>query len=331
MRCLSLSLMLLFACHASAADGFQVPKGLPPLRVPADNPLTPAKVALGKQLYFDNRLSIDNTVSCATCHDPKEGWADSDPVSSGVGKAKGGRNAPSVVNAAYFKLQFWDGRANELEGQALGPIQNPVEMSMKLEEVVERLNKIEGYRQQFQKVFGTNVTEENIARAIAAFERTVLAGDAPYDRFKAGDKAALSDSAQRGLKLFNGKANCSACHSGPLFSDAAFHNIGVGMNAKDPDLGRYVLTKLSGDRGAFRTPPLRDIARTAPYMHNGSMKTLEDVVDWYNKGGHANPQLDEEIFELNLSDQEKMDLVTFLKEGLTSDSYPDMQAPELPK
>ena len=159
----------------------------------------------------------------------------------------------------------------------------------------------------------------------------MLSGDAPYDRFKAGDKSALSEPAQRGLKVFNNKGHCSACHTGGNFSDGAFHNIGVGMTAKEPDLGRYLITKLSGDKGAFKTPTLREIARHAPYMHDGSQKTLEDVVDWYDKGGQANPQLDEEIFPLKLSAQEKADLVTFLKEGLSSESYPDIEAPELPK
>jgi cytochrome c peroxidase len=326
------AVVLLMVCaSAGAAEPFVVPKGLPPLRIPEDNPMTPAKVSLGKQLYFDKRLSIDNTISCASCHDPKKGWSNGDQFATGVGGLKGGRSAPTIINSAYFALQFWDGRAKHLEGQALGPIQNPIEMNMKLEEVVDRLNKVEGYRQQFQKVFGTEVNEEGIAKAIASFERTVLSGDAPYDRFKGGDKSALSESAQRGLKVFNNKGHCSACHTGGNFSDGAFHNIGVGMMAKEPDLGRYLVTKLSGDRGAFKTPTLREVARHSPYMHDGSQKTLEDVVDWYDKGGHPNPQLDEEIFPLKLSAQEKTDLVTFLKEGLSSESYPDIEAPELPK
>lgn len=314
-----------------AEDAFVVPKGLPPLRIPEDNPMTAAKVALGKQLYFDKRLSVDNTISCASCHDPKKGWSNSEQFATGVGSLKGGRNSPTIINAAYFALQFWDGRAKHLEGQALGPIQNPIEMNMKLEEVVDRLNKIPGYKSQFQKVFGTEVNDVAVAKAIAAFERTVLSGDAPYDRFKAGDKQALSEAAQRGLKVFNNKANCAACHSGANFSDGAFHNIGIGMDAKEPDVGRYAVTKLVGDRGAFRTPTLREVARHAPYMHDGSLKTLEEVVDWYDKGGHPNPQLDEELFPLKLSADDKADLVTFLKEGLASESYPDIEPPELPK
>ena len=307
-----------------------VPAGLPPVRHPESNPPTPEKIALGKQLYFDPRLSQDSTVSCATCHDPQKGWSNGDAVATGVGGLKGGRSSPTIINAAYGRLQFWDGRAANLEEQALGPIQNPIEMTMTLDKVVERLNQIAGYKEQFQKVFGTDVTSEGVALAIAAYERTILSGDAPYDRFKAGDNAALSEAAQRGLKLFVGKAHCSACHSGPNFTDNAFHNLGVGINNEMPDLGRAEISQLEGDRGAFKTPTLREIARTAPYMHDGSLATLEDVIEYYNKGGTANPQLDEEIFELKLSAAEKADLVTFLKEGLASDSYPEHTAPELP-
>jgi cytochrome c peroxidase len=244
---------------------------------------------------------------------------------------KGDRGAPTIINAGYQAFQFWDGRADELEGQALGPIQNPIEMDMNLEELEAKLNKIDGYRQQFKEVYGTDVTRDGIAKAIAAFERTILSGNAPFDRFKAGDKNALSETAQRGMKVFFNKAQCSACHTGPNFTDGGFHNIGMGMDKKEPDIGREKLSKLLGDRGSFKTPTLREIARTAPYMHDGSKKTLEEVVDYYHKAGHPNPQLDESIFPLNLTDQEKADLVTFLKEGLASASYPLVEPPELPK
>jgi cytochrome c peroxidase len=300
------------------------------MKIPADNPLTVDKVELGKQLYFDKRLSQDNTVSCATCHDPEKGWSNADRFATGFKQQKGGRSSPTVVNSGYHFFQFWDGRAKHVEGQALGPIQNPIEMAMEMGPLVERLNTIPGYREQFQKVFKTDVTEEGIAKAIGAFERTLLAGDAPYDRFKAGDPSALSEAAQRGMKVFFNKAHCSACHSGPLFTDGAFHNIGIGWNQETPDLGRYVESKLDGDKGSFRTPSLRDIARTAPYMHDGSEATLEAVVEYYNKGGNSNPYLDESIFPLNLNDQDKADLITFLKEGLTSNVYPKVEQPELP-
>jgi len=316
----------------SSADELpKVPLGLEPPPIPADNPMTAAKVELGKQLYFDKRLSIDETVSCASCHDPEKGWSNADTFATGIKGQRGGRSSPTVINSAYHPLQFWDGRANQLEGQALGPIQNPIEMGHSMEACVESLNGIPGYKKQFQDVFGTDVTADGIAKAIAAFERTVLSGDAPFDRYKAGDKSAMSEAAVRGMDLFFNKAHCSACHSGPNFSDAAFHNIGVSIDKKEPDEGRKLISKLEGDRGAFKTPTLREIARTAPYMHDGSLATLEDVVEHYNKGGVPNPQLDEEIFELGLTDQEKADLVTFMKEGLASKSYPLVKPPKLPE
>lgn len=327
-----LALLILASTIALAdnASSGSLPLGLKPLPIPDDNPITPEKVELGKQLYFDKRLSCDETVSCASCHDPKKGWSNGEAVATGVRGQKGGRSAPTIINAAYHNLQFWDGRANQLEGQAVGPIENPIEMDHKLEDCVKKLNDIPGYRQQFQKVFGTSVTKDGIAKAIAAFERTILSGDAPFDRFKAGDKTALSEAAQRGMKVFFNKAHCSACHTGHNFSDAAFHNIGVGMDAEKPDLGRYEISKLEGDKGAFKTPTLREIARTAPYMHDGRFQTLEEVVDYYDKGGHPNPQLDEEMHELKLSQQDKADLVTFLKEGLASENYPAVDPPKLP-
>jgi cytochrome c peroxidase len=326
---------LSFALAGSVADDGAVslkpPRGLPLFEVPEDNAPTAAKVALGKQLYFDKRLSRDNTLSCASCHDPAKGFSDGMAVALGIGGRHGERNSPTILNVAYHSFQFWDGRAGTLEEQALGPILNEIEMGMPSGMALEaKLNAIPGYKRQFQSVFGKPVTAEDVARAIAAFERTLLAAEAPYDRFRAGDKVALSDSAQRGMKLFFGKAHCAACHVGPNFTDNAFHNIGIGMQSQKPDNGRQAISKLLGDRGTFKTPSLRDVARTAPYMHNGSIKTLEEVVETYNKGGSKNPQLDEEIYPLKLSDREKQDLITFLVEGLTSDAYPDIKPPELP-
>ncbi len=303
------------------------PAGLPPVQHPKDNLPTPEKIALGKQLYFDGRLSADNKVSCASCHDPAKGFSNGDQFATGVEGKKGGRNSPTVINTAYQKFQFWDGRAKTLEEQALGPIQNPIEMNLTLEAAVAKLNGIEGYKSQFKAVFGTDVTADGIGKAIAAYERTVLSGDAPYDKFKAGDKTALSESAQRGMKLFFGKANCSACHAGPNFTDNGFHNIGV----PGTDAGREAISKSVGDKGAFKTPTLREIARTAPYMHDGSMKTLEEVVAHYNKGGTPHDQLDEEIFPLKLTPEQVADLVAFMRDGLASASYPAHTAPELPK
>jgi cytochrome c peroxidase len=305
--------------------------GLRRVRHPRDNQPTEAKISLGRQLYFDPRLSSDSTISCATCHDPAKGWSNGEQFATGVEKQVGGRNSPTIINTAYGRMQFWDGRAASLEEQALGPIQNPIEMSMTLGDVVERLNRIDGYREQFQEIFGTDVTEDGVARAIAAYERTVLSGNAPYDRFKAGDEAALTEEARRGSELFFGKAHCSACHVGSNFTDNAFHNIGIGMDVDEPDPGRFAISGLEGDTGAHKTPTLREIARTGPYMHDGSMATLEAVIEHYNKGGIANPYLDEEIFELDLSEQEQADLLAFLVEGLAGDSYPMHTAPELPE
>lgn len=322
---------LLVSVAIAADPPSKPPLGLTPVPVPADNPMTAEKIALGKQLYFDGRLSLDNKVSCASCHDPAKGFSNGERFATGVGGKKGGRSAPTVINSAYSTLQFWDGRAKTLEEQALGPIQNPIEMTMTLDDVVKRLNGIAGYKSQFKKVFGTDVTSEGIAKAIAAYERTVVSGNAPYDKFKAGDTKALSESAQRGMKLFFGKAHCSACHAGPNFSDNSFHNVGVGMDKKDFDKGRADISKLSGDTGAFKTPTLREIARTAPYFHDGSAKTLEEVVDHYAKGGIPNEWLDEEIFNIKIAPGEKTDLVKFMTEGLSSPDYPDHKAPELPK
>ena len=308
----------------------ELPLGLEPFKVPADNPLTKAKIELGKQLYFDKRLSSDNTVSCASCHDPNKGWSNDEAFATGVDGQMGGRSAPTIINSAYFPLQFWDGRAKGLEGQALGPIANPIEMNLPIDKAVEKLSEISGYRKKFKKVFKSDVTADGIAKAIASFERTVLSGDAPYDRFKAGDESALSPAAKRGMDLFFNKAKCSACHKGHSFTDLAFHNIGVGYDKDNPDPGRFAVTNQEGDRGRFKTPPLRDIHTSAPFMHDGSVKTLKEVVEFYNKGGIKNPQLDEEMKPLKLTEEEIADIVIFMKEGLKSKNYPHVDPPELP-
>lgn len=347
MRYAFLSAVLLGTLTALAfADEpyvLNVPKGLEArrVRIPKDNPLTKGKVELGKQLYFDPRLSRDETISCASCHDPKLGWSNGAAVATGIDGQTGGRSAPTIINSAYLNAgsprftkvpQFWDGRSDDLEGQALGPIQNPIEMAMKMDVAIERLNKIDGYRRQFQEVFGTNVTEEGIAKAIASFERTILSGDAPIDRYLDGNKEALSEAARRGWEVFSSgnKGNCTACHTYPNFADGGYHNIGVGMDSEQPDLGRFAVSQLDGDKGRFKTPTLREIARTAPYMHDGSEETLEEVVEYYVKGGIKNPFLDEEMKPLKLTDQEKADLVTFMKEALSSEKYPHVDPPKLP-
>lgn len=328
---IGLSLMVVQILCAGEAYELTAPLGLKKMRVPSDNPLSEAKIELGKQLYFDPRLSSDNTVSCASCHDPKMGWSNGERFATGVDGQKGGRSAPTIINAGYQYFQFWDGRAQHVEGQALGPIQNPIEMNMALGDLVEKLNGIKGYRKQFQEVFGTDVTEDGIAKAIGAFERTIVSGNSPYDCYKNGDESALSEQAKRGMALFFGKANCSACHGVPNFTDGGFHNIGIGVDDEEPDWGRHVSTELEGDRGSFKTPTLREIARTAPYMHDGRFATLHEVVEYYDKGGTANDWLDEGIFPLELTEQEKADLVVFLEEGLSSLDYPMVEPPDLPE
>ncbi len=315
----------------SQADDAKSPRGLAAVPIPKDNPQSAEKIELGKQLFFDKRLSGDNSVACATCHDPNKGWSNSDKTAEGVGGQRGGRSAPTVLNAAYQTFQFWDGRAKTLEQQALGPIANPIEMNLPIEQAVEKIGSIKGYQDQFQQVFGEPVTAENIGKAIAAFERTALSGDAPFDRVRAGDESALSIQAWEGMQLFFGKANCSSCHSGPNFTDNGFHNIGVSFTQEQPDLGRLAVSNVEGDKGSFKTPTLRDIAKTGPYMHDGSLATLEEVVDYYDKGGTPNEYLDEELFPLKLTAEQKAALVAFLKEGLTSKQYPNVEPPKLPE
>ena len=307
----------------------QANPALPPITIPADNPQTDAKVELGRQLFFDPRLSHDNTISCATCHDPEMAWANHNTVDVGIQGRKGNRNSGTILDAAYMDFQFWDGRVKTLEEQALGPIHNPVEMGETLENVVRKLAAIDGYRAQFKAVFASEVTADGIGKAIAAFERTVLSGPSPFDKYMAGDKSALPQAAVRGMRLFNGKARCRTCHGGPMFSDQGFHNIGVGMDASQPDIGREAVTKDPKDRGRFKTPTLRNVALTWPYMHDGSVKTLADVVALYNAGGVKNPTLDVFVMPLGLSDDDQKDLVAFL-EALTG-PLPKIERPTLPK
>ena len=286
-----------------------------------DNPMSARKIALGRQLYFDPRLSKDGTVSCATCHDPDKGFSDGRPTSAGIHSKTGARNSPTVINRLFSADQFWDGRAADLEAQALGPVQNPIEMGNTLEGMIGNLNGISGYAPLFQEAFGSpGITAERVAQAIATYERTVLSGNAPFDRHQAGGASAMSESAVRGLAIFNDaqKGNCVTCHAGFNFTDESYHNLGVGMDRPKPDLGRFEVTKAEVDRGAFKTPTLRQIARTGPYMHDGSETTLRQVVDFYDRGGKPNKWLSKEIRPLHLSEQEKADLVAFL-EALTGE------------
>ncbi len=300
------------------------PLGLPPVPFPANNPPTAETIALGRELFFDRNLSFDRTVSCATCHDPQTGFSDGKKVSTGVGSKTGLRNAPTILNAVFNPIQFWDGRAASLEAQIMEPLTNTVEMAHTLEGVERRLSDSGDYKTRFEKVFGPGkITSDKIGKAIAAFERTLISGNSAFDRYLyVGDKSALSASAARGLEVFRDpkRGNCVLCHSinenFALFTDNKFHNLGVGVDSVGEltDLGRYEVTRQEADKGAFRTPTLRNVARTAPYMHDGSLKTLKEVVDFYVGGGTSNPFRDKEIRPLDfLSGQDRTDLVAFLE------------------
>jgi len=259
------------------------------LPAPEDNPLTIEKIALGRQLFFDRRLSRDQSVSCASCHDPERALSEPKPVSIGVFGRRGRRNAPALINRGYGRRFFWDGRVPTLEEQVLKPIEDPNEMDLPLQEAATRVN----------------LTIRDLSYALASFVRSILSGDAPYDRFLNGDRAALTPVQQTGLQLFRGKANCTSCHVGPNLTDESLHNTGIAwINGKLTDEG-------AGD-GMFKTPTLREIVRTAPYMHDGSLKALREVVEYYDQGGNQNPHLDAELRPLRLTSEEKTALVEFL-------------------
>jgi len=313
--------------------------------------MTPDKVALGRSLYFDKRLSVDGTVSCATCHDPANAFSDHSVVGTGVSNRVGTRNTPTILNAMFSERLFWDGRAGSLEEQAKQPMSNLLEMGMNGDDaVVARVAAIPEYRQTFKRVFrDQGTTIDTIVKAIAAYERTQISANSPFDRFLAGYSGAISEAQKRGWELFKGKAKCIECHafsqSSPFFTDFKFHNTGIvsgdmrpeclddlATKLTDPpkqaalfahtkdftELGRYLVTKQPPDIGAFKTPTLRDVELTSPYMHNGSQKTLIDVIRFYNRGGNANTHLDVLMHPLNLSEQEMNDLVEFMR-ALTSD------------
>lgn len=313
------------------------PLGLPPVPVPAGNPETQETIQLGRELFYEKKLSRDSTIACASCHDPQKGFSDSRPNSLGVDGKVGTRNAPTVMNAAYMPLLFWDGRAGSLEEQSGGPMANAVEMDMKYELVISRLNEDAHYRAEFQKAFGPGpVTLAKVKQAIASFERTLISGNSPFDRYEyGGDKTALSPAAIRGLQVFEdpNKGNCVSCHTiGPkyaLFTDGKFHNTGAGVNGEGDllDVGRYQVTKNEADRGSFKTPTLRNVALSAPYMHDGSLKTLKDVVDFYAGGGNSNDHQDPAMQRIHLSGQDRADLVAFL-ESLTGEMPTNMVPPK---
>lgn len=299
------------------------PLGLPPVPIPADNPPTQETVALGRRLYYDPQLSLDGSISCASCHAPEFAFSDNRPSSKGVGGKLGTRKVPTVINSAYNTLQFWDGRAASLEEQAKGPMANPVEMAHSLDGVVQRLQVDAKYPALFKSAWGTDqITIDIVAKSIASFERTVIAGDSPFDRFFYGhDSKALSHSAQRGLKIFEDpkKGNCAVCHeineNHALLCDNKFHNLGVGADTRGNlnDLGRYTQTKNEADKGAFKTPSLRNLANRGPFMHDGTFPTVKDALAHYIGGGNWNEHLDKEIHSLDtLTFDEREELLDFL-------------------
>jgi cytochrome c peroxidase len=294
---------------------------------PKDNPYTPEKAALGKKLYFDTRLSAANLLSCASCHSPGYGWGDGQPVGVGHNMKPLGRRSPTIINAAYGEIFMWDGRAASLEEQALGPIQADVEMNLPLDQLIARLKAIPEYAPLFKAAYGNEtVAPEPIAKAIATYERTVVSGRAPFDAWIEGDDNAISSSAKRGFALFNGKGDCAACHRGWNFTDDSFHDIGL----RTEDIGRGKFVKnVPKMQHAFKTPNLREIARRGPYMHNGSVPTLEAVVAHYNDGGVARPSRAERIKPLSLTRDEQQDLVAFMQ-TLTSNLDPTT-VPVLPR
>ncbi len=351
---------------ATPAAGPKLPLGFKPaiweISVPADRRPTPEQIALGEKLFNDKRLSKDDSTSCATCHDPKRAFTDGKPRAQGIGKQVGQRNSPTVANALFSATQFWDGRAATLEDQAILPILNPIEMGVETsDQLVAKVKGMPEYASEFQRVFGRDVNADDIARAIAAFERTQIFGDSRFDRFLAGDSKAMDASATRGWALFNGKGRCNSCHAGnavsPLFADGKFHNVGIAAHKQDfvqlaqealvtvrsgdqkqidelalgskfSELGRFLVTKAENDIGSFKTPTLRNVAVTGPYMHDGSLATLWDVMDHYNKGGVPNPFLDGGMQRLGLTEAEIDDLVAFMF-ALTSDQFAALEKTEL--
>ncbi len=314
----------------------KAPLGLPPVPIPPDNPPTAETVSLGRQLYYDPLLSADNTISCASCHGPQMGFTDTRPVSLGVGGKQGTRHSPTVINSAYSSLQFWDGRASSLEEQAKGPIANPVEMATSHAALLNIYRRIPSMlRHSSRRGAPTRSPSTWSSKSIASFERTVLSGNSPFDRFYYGhDKKALSASAQRGLKLFSDpkKGNCAVCHTigkdYALFTDNKFHNLGIGADVRGDmvDLGRFTQTKNKADWGAFKTPTLRNIAQRAPYMHDGTFPTLKDALGHYIGGGNLNPHLDKEMHALDfLSFDERDDILAFM-DSLTA-PLPDNLGP----
>ena len=340
-----MALLMLAGCHKTISDrpigepvAIHPPLGLPPVPIPADNPPTADTIALGRRLFYDPKLSKDGSIACSSCHQPDKNFTDGRMVSLGVGGESGVRNAPTILNAAYLPFQFWDGRAISLEQQAVGPIVNPVEMENKTNEAATTdLGEEPAYGPLFKQAFGTaDITIERVENALASFERTALTGNSPFDRYMyGGDKSALTPAQVRGMKVFldPDRGNCAVCHSvddhSALFTDGKFHNTGEGVaeSGEFSDIGRYHETKVATDTAAFMTPTLRNVALTPPYMHDGRLKSLQEVMDFYAGQGNSNPYLDKEMKRIHLSGQDRADLVQFMY-ALTGEVSPDLGPPK---
>jgi cytochrome c peroxidase len=294
-----LLLLLLIALATGDAVVLKAPLGLDlHLPVPDTNPLTRQKIALGRRLFFDKRLSRDGTISCATCHDPARAFADGRRLARGINASEGVRNAPALINRGYGRVFFWDGRAPSLEQQALQPITSPGELGLTMAELERR----------------TGLTASDVTGALASYVRTIRSGDSRFDRYAAGQRNALTSLEKSGLEIFRGRGGCVSCHVGPSFTDEQFHNTGVAWrDGRLLDQGRFTVSGVDRDRGAFKTPTLREIARTAPYMHDGSLATLEDVITFYSDGGRPNPYFDPEMRPRDLSSEEQRALGAFLR------------------
>ena len=280
---------------------------------PADNPTLPAKVTLGRRLFHERLLSRNRSLACVDCHRPDRAFTDGRARAVGVFGRRGPRSVPTIVNRAWGESFFWDGRIDTLETQVLEPIVARLEMDLTIDEAVDRLRGTSPYPAVFRETFGRDVNRDDLARALAAYVRTIQSGASPFDRYVWGEPAALSPDAQAGLRLFRGRANCSACHVGPNFTDEEFHNTGVFWGGQPYDAGRVVVTGVVEDTGKFKTPTLREVSRTAPYMHDGSIATLDEVIDFYDRGGNDNPFRDRELRPLRLTEDEKTSLVAFLQ------------------
>ena len=298
---------------------------------PADNKPTKARVELGKKLFFDPRLSGDGNMSCATCHSPVFGWSDGLPTGKGFKSMVLDRATPTVVNTAFNDIQMWDGRKATLEDQAMGPMEATVEMNMDTKKLFKWINTNKGYKNLFKQAYpdSKEINADTLSKAIASYERTIISNNSPFDRWVKGDAKAMTKREINGFKLFVGKAKCNVCHSGPNFTDNGFHNLGLkSWGEKEPDMGRYAQKPIGLMKGAFKTPTLRDVDRTAPYFHDGSAKDLMAVVEHYNKGGIVKTNLSPNMQPLDLSLQEKQDLVAFMK--ALSSPFQEVAMPELP-